>query len=85
MSGDGFGMADCAFYPILAYMIHRGLRLDGMGCFAPQKYVERCGGIRAVSEARPDGWEKPRKTMFAKCESLVERKNQEQRSAGKVF
>jgi hypothetical protein len=84
MSGGGFGMADCAFYPILAYGIHRALGLDGMGCFELQKYVERCGGLRAVGEARL-GWERPGKTLFAKCESFAERKSQEQRSAGRVF
>jgi hypothetical protein len=77
-------MGDCAFYPILAYRIHRALGLDGVGCFELQKYVGRCGDLRAVSETRL-GWKRPGKTLFAKCERLVERKSQEQRSAGRVF
>jgi hypothetical protein len=69
MSGGGFGMADCVFYPILAYRIHRALGLDGMGCFELQKYVERCGGLRAVSEARL-GWERPGKTLLLSVKVL---------------
>ena len=74
MSGDEFGMADCAFYPILAYMIHRGLVLKKHGFNKLQEYVERCEDLGAVREARPEGWEEPGKSLFAKCEKLVETK-----------
>jgi glutathione S-transferase len=77
ISDDEFGMADCAFYPILAYMIHRGLLLEKNGFLALQGYLERCKGLRAVREARPEGWEEPGKSLFAKCERLVERASQE--------
>jgi len=39
IGGDQFGLADCAFFPLLAYMVHRGfnwrrprLNLDGDSC-----------------------------------------------------
>ncbi|PMD41187.1 thioredoxin-like protein, partial [Hyaloscypha variabilis F] len=73
MSGEEFGLADCAFYPILAYMIHRGLGLKKHGFSALQAYVERCEGLTAVREARPEGWEEPGKSLFAKCERLVDK------------
>lgn len=77
MSGDMFGMADCAFYPILAYMVHRGLELQKNGFLALQEYFERCKGLRATREAQPEGWEEPGKSLFAKCERLVEQRNEE--------
>lgn len=72
ISGEEFGMADCAFYPILAYMVHRGLELAKSGFPGLKGYAERCEGLRAVREARPEGWEEPGKSLFAKCERLVE-------------
>jgi glutathione S-transferase len=83
ISGDEFGMADCAFYPILAYMIHRGLKLENYGFLALQGYVERCAVLGAVTEARPDGWEEPGKSLFTNCERLVERANQEGWGSGR--
>jgi len=74
VSGEKFGLADCAFYPILAYMVHRGLDLRKNGLLALQGYFERCGSLRAVIEARPDGWEVSGKSLFVKCEKLAEQK-----------
>jgi len=71
ISGDEFGMVDCAFYPILAYMIHRGLDLTKNGFPALTEYAERCRFLRVVIEARPEGWEEPGKSLFLKCERLV--------------
>jgi glutathione S-transferase/nicotinamidase-related amidase len=74
MSGDEFGMVDCAFYPILAYMIHRGLDLTKNGFPALTEYAERCRTLRVVIEARPEGWEEPGKSLFLKCERLIKEK-----------
>jgi len=74
MSGDEFGMVDCAFYPILAYMIHRGLDLKKNGFPALMEYAESCRHLRVVLEARPEGWEEPGKSLFLKCERLVKEK-----------
>lgn len=65
-----FGLADCAFYPILAYMVHRGLDLTdkfpGLS-----DYYRRCGRLQAVREACPDHWETPGKSLFLKCEKML--------------
>jgi glutathione S-transferase len=74
MSGDEFSMVDCAFYPILAYMIHRGLDLTKNGFPALTEYAERCRTLRVVIEARPEGWEEPGKSLFVKCERLIKEK-----------
>jgi glutathione S-transferase len=74
MSGDEFGMVDCAFYPILAYMVHRGLDLKKNDFPALAEYSERCRVLREVIEARPEGWEEPGKSLFLKCERLVKEK-----------
>lgn len=71
ISGEEFGMADCAFYPILAYMMHRGLDLEKSRYSGLKEYAEGCEGLRAVKEAKPEGWEEPGKSLFAKCERLV--------------
>jgi glutathione S-transferase len=54
MSGDEFRMVDCAFYPILAYTIHRGLDLKKNGFPALMEYAESCRHLRVVFEARPE-------------------------------
>jgi len=64
MSGEELGMADSTIYPILAYMIHRGLVLKKFGLSALQEYVDRCEDARAVREARPEGWEESGKSLF---------------------
>jgi glutathione S-transferase len=74
MSGDEFGMVDCAFYPILAYMMQRGLNVEEQGFLALKEYTERCRLLKVVIEGRPEGWEELGKSLFAKCKRLVEQK-----------
>ncbi|KKZ67346.1 hypothetical protein EMCG_06965 [[Emmonsia] crescens] len=54
-STDGLSLADCAFYPILAYMVHRGFafteREKGL-----ERYYEDMTGLECVKRARPEGW-----------------------------
>jgi glutathione S-transferase len=60
-------LADCAFYPLLAYMIHRGLRIDELDEHGKKKwpavaaYVEVMKGVESVAKSVPEGWEKPGK------------------------
>ncbi|KAF6236413.1 hypothetical protein HO173_005505 [Letharia columbiana] len=65
-----FGLADCAFYPVLAYMVHRGLaltsKLSGL-----ENHYERCGALQTVLEASPDHWETPGKSLFLRCEKML--------------
>ncbi|CAF9925080.1 hypothetical protein IMSHALPRED_006370 [Imshaugia aleurites] len=67
---NAFGLADCAFYPVLAYMVHRGLDLTSKpSCL--KTYYERCGALQAVIEACPDHWETPGKSLFLRCETML--------------
>ncbi|KAG6817151.1 hypothetical protein H0H87_012112 [Tephrocybe sp. NHM501043] len=67
IAGDDFGLADCAFFPILAYMVHRGFewrrRVDtGFEDAWPylKKYYhrvwERGGKSGCAQRSQPDGW-----------------------------
>ena len=61
-------LADCAFYPILAYMEHRGFRVDGVDGEgttkwpALEKYMRFIEESKSVRMAVPEGWEKRGKT-----------------------
>ncbi|OJD14674.1 hypothetical protein AJ78_04998 [Emergomyces pasteurianus Ep9510] len=52
---DDLSLADCAFYPILAYMVHRGFvfteRFQGL-----EQYYWDVTGLVCVKRARPEGW-----------------------------
>ena len=67
---NAFGLADCAFYPVLAYMVHRGLDLTSKPS-GLKSYYERCGAIHGVVEACPDQWETPGKSLFLRCEKML--------------
>lgn len=67
---NAFGLADCAFYPVLAYMVHRGLVLTPKYP-ALKGYYERAGALQVVIEACPDHWETPGKSLFLKCEKML--------------
>lgn len=65
-----FGLADCAFSPVLAYMVHRGLALTSKFS-GLENYHERCGALQPVLEACPDHWERPGKSLFLRCEKML--------------
>ena len=67
-----FGLADCAFYPIFAYIVHRGLDLTS-NYPGLEAYYRDCGAIMAVREACPDHWETPGKSLFLKCENMLKK------------
>ncbi|PGG98173.1 hypothetical protein GX51_06961 [Blastomyces parvus] len=52
---DTLSLADCAFYPILSYMVHRGFdfteRFKGL-----ERYYGDMTGLECVQRARPEGW-----------------------------
>lgn len=72
IAGDEFGLADCAFFPLLAYMVHRGFEwqrtdfglstdLEGYGDWPHlQAYFrrvwERDGESGCAQMAQPIGW-----------------------------
>ena len=49
-----FTLADCAFYPVIAYLIHRGLVIDAFP--ALKKYVDRIKTKSSAINAHPQGW-----------------------------
>jgi glutathione S-transferase len=54
IASELFTLADCAFYPTIAYMMHRGLSLDG---FPNLSKYELCIRARTSAlSARPEGW-----------------------------
>lgn len=52
---DTFSIADCAFYPVLAYLERRGLGLEGYS--ALQQYSSRIRHRPAAMASFPEGWE----------------------------
>ncbi|KAG6864364.1 hypothetical protein C0991_010158 [Blastosporella zonata] len=67
MAGDEFGLADCALFPILAYMVHRGFewrRQEDTGFKDAWPYLnayyhrvwERGGKDGCAQRSQPDGW-----------------------------
>ena len=61
-------LADCAFYPIMAYMEHRGFRADRVDETGTKKwpalegYMRFMEGLQSVRMAVPEGWEKRGRT-----------------------
>jgi glutathione S-transferase/nicotinamidase-related amidase len=49
-----FTLADCAFYPIIRYLIHRGLDIDSFP--ALKSYVSKNETRPAAIQAHPTGW-----------------------------
>jgi glutathione S-transferase len=56
IAGDEFTLADCAFYPILAYMCHRGLELDVAHWPRLKAYYDRVSAMECARKALPQGW-----------------------------
>lgn len=77
VAGDDFSLADCALYPCLAYMVHRGLDLEAEGFPKLKRYYDRVYEKSCAKEACPKGWESPRKNLFDEAKKLCE----EQRAA----
>jgi glutathione S-transferase len=59
--GDAFTLADCAFYPILGYMVRRGFELDerwpGLN-----RYHAAVWERKSAKKAQPEGWKGEGKT-----------------------
>ncbi|OCK79119.1 thioredoxin-like protein, partial [Lepidopterella palustris CBS 459.81] len=53
VAGETFSLADCAFYPNVAYLIHRGLDLEKEGFGALKAYYERVRGMECAADALP--------------------------------
>jgi glutathione S-transferase len=60
IASESFTLADCSFYPTIAYMKHRGLSLDDFPNLS--KYELRIGERPSALSARPEGWDRAAKT-----------------------
>ena len=49
-----FTLADCAFYPVVAYLIHRGLTIDKYP--ALKKYINAVRERPSAMNSHPEGW-----------------------------
>lgn len=69
LAGDVFSMADCVFYPALAYMCRRGLALTEWP--ALEAYRAKVSTREAAQASHPEGWKPGRsKDLFALARSL---------------
>ncbi|MEL6342549.1 MAG: glutathione S-transferase family protein [Myxococcota bacterium] len=69
VAGSTVSLADCVFYPALAYQVRRGLSLSGWPNLL--RYRLRMEARPAVAKARPEGWHKPAKrNLFAEAAQL---------------
>lgn len=68
-STEQFTTADCAFYPCIAYMMHRGLKLDKWPRL--KRYMAMIEQIPGVKEAVPEGWNKRGRDLFGQWQSIL--------------
>jgi glutathione S-transferase len=54
IASESFTLADCSFYPTIAYMMHRGLLLDGFPNLSKYELLVR--ERHSALSARPEGW-----------------------------
>jgi len=70
IASEMFTLADCSFYPVLAYMMRRGLNLDPFPKL--QEYELRIRARNSAKVSRPDGWhDRPSKmNLFKLAQTL---------------
>jgi glutathione S-transferase len=71
VAGNDMSLADCAFYPNLAYLIHRGLDLKREGMLNLKRYVEEIAQMKCARDALPVNWESRGKNLFSRVYEIV--------------
>lgn len=71
VASNEMGLADCAFYPNVAYLCHRGLDLEQEGMVNLKRYMEEIGGMQCAKDALPARWETRGKNLFVKVREIV--------------
>lgn len=67
--GDALTLADCALYPVLAYLLRRGLSLEPYPALAA--YIAHFSKRPSAIAAHPQGWyKKPGRNLFAEAHAL---------------
>jgi glutathione S-transferase len=69
IASESITLADCSFYPTIAYMRHRGLSLDGFPNLS--KYALRIGERLSAQSSRPEGWDRSSKTNLFQLASML--------------
>jgi glutathione S-transferase len=69
IASESITLADCSFYPTIAYMVHRGLSLDG--CPNLSKYAVRIGERLSAQSSRPEGWDRSSKTNLFQLAAML--------------
>jgi glutathione S-transferase/nicotinamidase-related amidase len=74
IAGEEFGLADCAFFPCLAYLVHRGfdLQKEDEGFSRLKAYYERVDALPCAKDARPKGYDKLGKSLFEKVHEIAD-------------
>ena len=74
VTGEEFGLADCAFFPCLAYLVHRGfdLQKEDEGFPRLKAYYERVDALPCAKDARPKGYDKLGKSLFLEVHEIAE-------------
>lgn len=74
IAGEEFGIADCAFFPCLAYLVHRGFDLEqeGEGFWRLKAYYDRVDALPCANDARPKGYDKVGKSLFLEVHKIAE-------------
>lgn len=76
VAGEGFSIADCAFYPCIAYLEHRGWGFEGFP--ALKRYADRVRERKCAGEACPDGWaKKGKKDLWKRAVEIKEAREKE--------
>ena len=76
IAGGAFTIADCAFWPVLGYLEHRGLTLEGDEWVGLRAYAERINAKAGESEAKPFGWQtKGKVSLFHGAVQIQSRRN----------
>jgi glutathione S-transferase len=69
IASESFTLADCSFYPTLAYMMRRGLSLDGFPNLS--KYELHISTRASARSARPEGWDRSAKTNLFQLAAML--------------
>ena len=77
VAGNEFSIADCAFYPCVAYLEHRGWNFDGFP--ALKNYAQRVRERRCAVEACPIDWaRKGKKDLWKRAMGIREEKQRKE-------
>lgn len=72
LAGDDFTLADCAFWPILGYLVHHGLPIDTPKLSNVRDYYLRINERPSATVCWPIGWEHKGRNLFIDVSNELE-------------